>query len=88
MGPGLTWKKLIIGNSSQNSPTLEHIIFWGAMPYMCILCVNMLLKVAGHYYLSVLSMSVMGFRKKYKNYAAYAKLGKTRPQALASLSDK
>ena len=31
---------------------------------MCILCVNTLLKVVGHYDLSILSMSVMGFQKR------------------------
>ena len=31
---------------------------------MCILPVHTLLKVVGYYYLSVLSMSEMGFQKK------------------------
>ena len=31
---------------------------------MCILSVYTLLKVVGYHYLSVLSMSVMGFQKK------------------------
>ena len=33
---------------------------------MCMLCVNTLSKVVSHYYLSVLSMSVMGFQKKFR----------------------
>ena len=32
---------------------------------MCILSVHTLLKVVGYYDLSVLSMSVMGFQKKF-----------------------
>ena len=32
---------------------------------MCILFVYMLLKVVSHYDLTVLSMSVMGFQKKF-----------------------
>ena len=33
---------------------------------MCILSVHTLLKVVGYYDLSVLSMSVMGFQKKFR----------------------
>ena len=32
---------------------------------MCVLSVHTLLKVVGYYYLSVLSMSVVGFKKKF-----------------------
>ena len=51
---------LNIGKSSQNSPK-PVLIFWSSM---CILSVYTLLKVVGYYDLSVLSMSVMGFKKK------------------------
>ena len=44
--------------SSQNSPK-PVLIFWSAQHTMCTL-----LKVVGYYDLSVLSMSVMGFKKK------------------------
>ena len=38
------------------------IIFWSSIP--CVLCLYALLKVVGYYDLSVLSMSVKGFKKK------------------------
>ena len=51
-----------IRKSSQNIHTLVLII-WGSIP--CVLCLYTLLKVVCHYDLSVLSMSVMGFQKKF-----------------------
>ena len=61
VGPGLTRKK-IIGKSSQNSPSL--VLIFGKYT-MCILFVYALLKVVAYYDLRVLSMSVMGFPKKF-----------------------
>ena len=49
------------GNSSHNSPK-PVLIFWSGIP--CVLCVCILLKVVGYYDVSVLSMSVMGLKKK------------------------
>ena len=49
-----------MGKSSQNSPTL--VIFWGSTP--CVFCVyTCYTKVVSHHDLSVLSTSVMGFKK-------------------------
>ena len=39
------------------------LIFWSSIP--CVFCLYTLLKVVGYYDLSVLSMSVMGFQKKF-----------------------
>ena len=63
MGPGLTLNFFFFGKSSQNSPK-PALIFFSSIPYMCILSKDTLLKVVGYYDLSVLSMSVMGFKKK------------------------
>ena len=53
---------IFFGKSSQNGPILV-LIFRGSIP--CVfLCVR-LLKVVSHYDLSVLSMSVRGFQKKF-----------------------
>ena len=49
-----------LGKSSQNNPK-PILMFWT----MCILSVYTLLKVVSYYDLSVLSMSVMGFQKKF-----------------------
>ena len=56
---GLTWEK--IGKSSQNSPTLA-LTSWGSIPSVF----SMLLQVVSHYDLSVLSISVMGYRFQKK----------------------
>ena len=50
------------GKSSQNSPE-PVLIFWSSIP--CVFCLYTLLKVVGYYDFSVLSMSVMGFKKKF-----------------------
>ena len=50
------------GKLSQNSPK-PVLIFWSSTP--CVFCLYVtLLKVVSYYDLSVLSMSVMGFKKK------------------------
>ena len=68
--PRLLWKwvgglplGIFFFKSSQkiNSPKLV-LIFWSTIP--CVFCLYTLLKVVGYYDLSVLSMSVMGFKKK------------------------
>ena len=68
--PRLLWKwvggsrshsEFLCGKSSQNS-SKPVLIFWSSIP--CVFCLYTLLKVAGYYDLSVLSMSVMGFHKK------------------------
>ena len=44
------------------------VIFWSSISRpLCVLCLYLyaLLKVVGYYDLSVLSMSVMGFQKKF-----------------------
>ena len=43
--------------------TKAPLIFWSSIP--CVFCLYTLLKVVGYYDLSVLSMSVMGFQKKF-----------------------
>ena len=55
------------GKSSQNSPKpVQSVLIFCSMAYtMCILSVHTLLKVVGYYDLSVLSMLVMGFQKKF-----------------------
>ena len=53
---------VVVGKSSQNSPK-QVLIFWSNIP--CVFCLYTLLKVVGYYDLSVLSMSVMGFPKKF-----------------------
>ena len=52
------------GKSSQNSPK-PVLIFWSSIPCVSCLYIYRLLKVVGYYDLSVLSMSVMGFQKKF-----------------------
>ena len=59
-GPGLT-RNFFCEKSSQNSRK-PALICWSSIP--CILSVYTLLKVVGYYDLSVLSMPVMGFKKK------------------------
>ena len=64
VGPGLT-QNFFFFKSSQNSPK-PVLIFWSSIgPTMCILSLYTLLKVVGYYDLSVLSMSVMCFQKKF-----------------------
>ena len=53
------------GKSSENSPIF--VLIFGVAYTMCILFVCTLLKVVGHYDLSVLSLSVMGFQNKLKS---------------------
>ena len=62
MGPGLTRNFFFLEKSSQNSPK-PVLIFWSSIP--CVFCLYILLKVVGYYDLSVLSMLVMGFQKKF-----------------------
>ena len=50
------------GKSSQNSPK-PVVKFWSSIP--CVFCMYALLKVVGYNDLTVLSMSVMGFKKKF-----------------------
>ena len=50
-----------VGESSQNSPKPVLIILLSSIPCVCCLYIPTLLKVVGHYDLSVLSMSAMGF---------------------------
>ena len=51
------------GKSSQISPK-PVLICWSSIPYVYSVCIYTLLRVVGYYDLSVLSMSVMGFKKK------------------------
>ena len=50
-----------VGKSSQNSSKPE-LIFWRSIPCAFCLYNYTLLKVVSYYYLSVLSISVMGFK--------------------------
>ena len=50
------------GKLSQNSPK-PVLIFWSSIP--CVFCLYTLLKVVGYYDMSVLSMSVIGLKKKF-----------------------
>ena len=59
---GLTQEKN--GKLSQNSPILV-VIFWGSILCVFCVCVYALLNVVSHYSLRVLSMSMMGFPKKW-----------------------
>ena len=59
MGPGFT--RFFCGKSSQNSPK-PVLTFWNSIPRVFYLYT--LLEVVGYYDLSVLSMSVMGSKKK------------------------
>ena len=54
--------KKLIEKSSQNSPILV-LIFWFSVLCVCCVYIYTLLKGVGHYDMSVLSMSVMGFQK-------------------------
>ena len=58
---GLGLFVLFFGKSSQNSPK-PVLTFCSSIP--CVFCLYTLLKVVGYYYMSVLSMSVMGFQTK------------------------
>ena len=62
VGSGFTRKK-IIGKSSENIPLLV-LILWGSIQCLFV-HLHTLLKVISHYDLSVVSMSVMGFQKKF-----------------------
>ena len=69
------------GKSSQNSPIF--VLIFGVAYTMCILFVCTLLKVVGHYDLSVLSLSVMGFQNKLKSlYSRVGGLGELYPVLL------
>ena len=65
---GRWWVQVSLGiffwKSSQNS-SKQVLILWSSIPCICILSVYTLLKVVSYYDWSVLSMSVMGFKKKY-----------------------
>ena len=61
MGPGLTWNFFF----PLNHPKIVRNQFVGVVYHICILSVYTLLKVVSYYDLSVLSMSVMGFQKKF-----------------------
>ena len=63
MGPGLTRNFFFFGGKSSQNSSKPVLIFWSSIP-LCILYVYTLIKVVSYYYLSVLSMSVMGFQKK------------------------
>ena len=62
VGPGHT-RIFLCGKSSKNS-SKPVLIFW-IFFIICILSVYTLIKVVSYYDLSVLSMSVMGFQKKF-----------------------
>ena len=59
MGPGLT--RIFGGKSTKNGP-IPVLLCWSSMP--CVFCLYML-TVVSYNDLSVLSMSVMGFKKKW-----------------------
>ena len=59
VGPGLILNLFSFGKSSQNS-SKPILIFWSSI--QCVFC---LCQVVSHYDLSVLSLSVMGFQKKF-----------------------
>ena len=63
MGPGLSEFFVLFRKSAQNSPK-PVVIFWSSIPSVFCLLYT-LLKVVGYYDLSALSMSVMGFQKKF-----------------------
>ena len=54
---------LLLENRPKISLNQYLLIFWSSIP--CVFCLYTLLKVVGYYDLSVLSMSVMGFQKKF-----------------------
>ena len=62
MGPSLT-RNFFCGKSSQNSPK-PVLIFWSSIGILSVYTLS-LIKVVGYYDLSVLSLSVMGFQKKF-----------------------
>ena len=62
MGGSRSHCEFFFGKSSQNNPK-PGLIFWSSKP--CVFCLYTLLKVVGYYDLSVLSMSVMGLKKKF-----------------------
>ena len=62
VGPGIT--RIFFGKSSQIIPK-PVLIFWSSIPCVTLCILPTLLKVVGYYDLSVLSMSVMGFQKKF-----------------------
>ena len=59
MGPGLTRNFFVKSSQNSHKPVL---IFSSSIP--CIFCMY-IAKVVGYYDLSVLSMSVMGLKKKF-----------------------
>ena len=62
MGESRSHSEFVCVKSSKNSPK-PVLIFWSSIP--CILSVYTLVKVVSYFDLSVLSMSVMGFQKKF-----------------------
>ena len=58
-----------MGKSSQNS-LIPVLLFWSSRPYtICILFVYTFVKVVSYYDLSVLSISVMGFKKMWSGWS-------------------
>ena len=64
VGGSVSLGKTIIEKSSRNSP-IPVLIFWSSIIIMCILYTSTLLNVVSYYGLSVLSMLVMGLKKKF-----------------------
>ena len=67
---------IFCGKSSQNS-SKPVLIFWSSIPFVFCLytCIGpTLLKVVSYYDLSVLSMSVMGFQKKFDGVDGWVEL--------------
>ena len=62
MGGSRSHSDLLLLKLSQNSPK-PVLVFWSSIA--CVFCLYTFLKVVGYYDLSVLSMSVMGFQKKF-----------------------
>ena len=60
MGPGLT---RIFFLENRPEIALPVLLFWSSIP--CVFRVSTWLNVVGYYDLSVVSMSVMGFQKKF-----------------------
>ena len=60
-GSGSHSEFLLLGKSPQNRPK-PVLIFWSSIP--CVFCLYIAKKVVGYYDLSVLSISVMDFKKK------------------------
>ena len=66
MGGSRSNSEFFLGKSSQNS-SKPVLIFWSSIPYVPVFCLYnyTLITVVSYYDLSVLSMSVMGLKKKF-----------------------